>query len=154
MSKHTATIRWQRDNDEIFSDNQYSRGHVWEFDGGVTIPASSSPHVVPMHSVAENVDPEEAFIAALSSCHMLVFLSIAAKRRYVVDRYEDHAGGVLGEDEHGKTSVTTVWLRPQVTFNGENIPDEAQLRKMHHLSHEHCFIANSVKTEVITEIIA
>lgn len=94
MSKHTALITWQRQANEIFSDNQYSRAHTWRFDGGLLVPASPSPHVVPLPlSVEENVDPEEAFVAALSSCHMLVFLSIAAKRRYVIDSYVDAAEG-------------------------------------------------------------
>ncbi|MDW2173423.1 OsmC family peroxiredoxin, partial [Vibrio sp. 1567] len=96
MSKHTALITWQRQANEIFSDNQYSRAHTWRFDGGLLVPASPSPHVVPLPlSVEENVDPEEAFVAALSSCHMLVFLSIAAKRRYVIDSYVDAAEGQL-----------------------------------------------------------
>ncbi|TOP07235.1 peroxiredoxin, partial [Vibrio parahaemolyticus] len=96
MSKHTALIAWQRQANEIFSDNQYSRAHTWRFDGGLLVPASPSPHVVPLPlSVEENVDPEEAFVAALSSCHMLVFLSIAAKRRYVIDSYVDAAEGEL-----------------------------------------------------------
>ncbi|MGF1756527.1 OsmC family protein [Photobacterium sagamiensis] len=155
MSEYTAVIRWNRSEDEIFSDNQYSRGHIWEFDGGVTVPASSSPHVVPLpYSVEANVDPEEAFIAALSSCHMLVFLSIAAKRKYVIEGYVDNALGVMEEDADGKTSVTKVTLRPHIVFSGERQPTFEQLEKMHHMSHENCFIANSVKTEVTTEIIA
>ncbi|MEJ1382291.1 MAG: OsmC family protein, partial [Candidatus Sedimenticola sp. (ex Thyasira tokunagai)] len=127
----------------------------WEFDGGVTVPASSSPHVVPLpYSVEANVDPEEAFIAALSSCHMLVFLSIAAKRKYVVESYTDNAVGTMKEEENGKTSVTKVTLRPEIVFSNERQPTVEQLEKMHHMSHENCFIANSVKTEVVTEIIA
>lgn len=155
MSEFTAKIKWERAEEEIFSDNKYSRGHTWEFDGGVTVPASSSPHVVPLpYSVEENVDPEEAFIATLSSCHMLVFLSIAAKRRYVIESYVDNAIGILDNNADGKTAVTKVVLRPQVTFSGDRQPSLQQLEKMHHQSHENCFIANSVKTEVVTEIIA
>ncbi|MEJ1378572.1 MAG: OsmC family protein [Candidatus Sedimenticola sp. (ex Thyasira tokunagai)] len=155
MSEYSAVVRWVRGEEEIFSDNQYSRGHMWEFDGGVTVPASSSPHVVPLpYSVEANVDPEEAFIAALSSCHMLVFLSIAAKRKYVVESYIDNAVGTMEEDENGKTSVTKVTLRPEIVFSNERQPTVEQLEKMHHMSHENCFIANSVKTEVVTEIIA
>ncbi|MFA0025705.1 OsmC family protein, partial [Vibrio sp. 10N.261.49.A5] len=113
MSEYGAVIRWQKAEDEAFSDNQYSRGHTWEFDGGITVPASSSPHVVPLpFSVEANVDPEEAFIAALSSCHMLTFLGIAAKQKYVIDSYVDDAIGVLEEDESGCSSVTKVTLRP------------------------------------------
>ncbi|MCG7495659.1 OsmC family protein [Vibrio sp. Of7-15] len=154
MSEFTAKVQWKRSEEEIFSDNKYSRGHTWEFDGGVKVPASSSPHVVPLpYSVEENVDPEEAFIATLSSCHMLVFLSIAAKRRYVIESYVDNAIGVLADDADGKTAVTKVVLRPKVTFSGERQPSLQQLEKMHHQSHQNCFIANSVKTEVVTEII-
>ncbi|NOH95955.1 OsmC family protein [Vibrio sp. 99-70-13A1] len=154
MSEYGAVIRWNRGKDEIFSDNQYSRGHMWEFDGGVKVPASSSPHVVPLpYSVEANVDPEEAFIAALSSCHMLVFLSIAAKRNYVIEEYVDDAVGVLEEDTEGVTSVTRVTLRPKIVFSGDKQPTYQQLEKLHHLSHQHCFIANSVKTVITTEII-
>jgi len=154
MSEYTAVIRWTLSEDEIFSDNQYSRGHTWEFDGGVVVPASSSPHVVPLpYSVETNVDPEEAFIAALSSCHMLVFLSIAAKRKYIIESYIDNAVGLMEKGADGKASVTKVRLRPHIIFSGERQPTMEQLEKMHHLSHENCFIANSVKTEVTTEII-
>ena len=153
MSDYTATIKWQRGEHECFNDNQYSRGHTWEFDGGVVVPASSSPHVVPLPlSVEENVDPEEAFIAAISSCHMLTFLGIAAKRRYVIDSYTDHAIGQMEDDDQGYTSVTKVTLRPDIRFIGDKQPTYEQLEKMHHLAHQHCFIANSVKTEITTEI--
>lgn len=153
MSKHSALIEWHREADEVFSDNQYSRAHIWKFDGGLQVPASPSPHVVPLPlSVEENVDPEEAFVAALSSCHMLVFLSIAAKRRYVVDRYLDEAVGELKKGENGKEWVSKVTLNPKITFAGDNQPTRSQLQKMHHMAHENCFIANSVKTEVTTLI--
>ncbi|MCG6268771.1 OsmC family protein [Vibrio furnissii] len=154
MSQYGATVKWQRQPSEVFHDNQYSRGHEWQFDGGVTVPASASPHIVPLPlSVAENVDPEEAMIAALSSCHMLVFLSIAAKKRYVVESYEDQAIGTLAPNQEGKTALTQVVLRPKVIFSGEKQPSMAMLEKMHHQSHENCFIANSVKTEVTTQIV-
>ncbi|WP_210473480.1 OsmC family protein [Vibrio crassostreae] len=153
MSEYGAIIRWQKSEDEAFSDNQYSRGHKWEFDGGVIVPASSSPHVVPLPlSVEENVDPEEAFIAALSSCHMLTFLGIAAKQKYVIASYVDDAIGVLEEDESGRSSVTTVTLRPKIVFIGSKVPTSAQLDKLHHLAHKNCFIANSVKTEIKVEM--
>ncbi|MCZ4308499.1 OsmC family protein [Vibrio atlanticus] len=153
MSEYSAVIRWARGDDEAFSDNQYSRGHTWEFDGGVTVPASSSPHVVPRpFSVEANVDPEEAFIAALSSCHMLTFLGIAAKQKYVIDSYVDDAIGVLEEDESGRLSVTKVTLRPDIVFSGNKIPTAKQLEKLHHLAHKNCFIANSVKTEIVVEM--
>lgn len=155
MSDYTATVKWQRGEQEPFNDNQYSRGHTWEFDGGVVVPASSSPHVVPLpFSVAENVDPEEAYIAAISSCHMLTFLGIAAKQRYVIDQYIDHAVGYMEEDSQGRSSVTQVILRPDIIFVGDKQPTFEQLQKLHHLAHQHCFIANSVKTEITTEILA
>lgn len=153
MSEYGAVIRWKKAEDEAFSDNQYSRGHTWEFDGGITVPASSSPHVVPLpFSVEANVDPEEAFIAALSSCHMLTFLGIAAKQKYVIDSYVDDAVGVLEEDESGRSSVTKVTLRPDIVFSGIKIPTAKQLDKLHHLAHKNCFIANSVKTEIKVEM--
>ncbi|UIJ42719.1 OsmC family protein [Vibrio kanaloae] len=152
MSEYGAVIRWQKEEDETFSDNQYSRSHTWEFDGGVTVPASSSPHVVPLPlSVAENVDPEEAFIAALSSCHMLTFLGIAAKQKYVIGSYVDDAVGVLEEDESGRSSVTKVTLRPEIVFLGTKQPTAKQIQKLHHLAHKNCFIANSVKTDIVVE---
>lgn len=153
MSEHCATINWRRGDSE-FTDNQYSRAHTWTFDGGVRVAASASPDIVPLPlSVAENVDPEEAFVAALSSCHMLVFLAIAAKRRFVVDSYEDAAIGTLAADESGRLCVTDVTLRPRVEFAGSRQPSIDQLEKMHRKSHEQCFIANSVKTRVTTRII-
>jgi len=153
MSEYFAKVNWSRSNNENYIDNKYSRGHEWSFDGGATVQASSSPHIVPLpYSVAENVDPEEAFIASLSSCHMLFFLSVAAKRRYVVDSYVDNAVGVMEKDEGGNVAMTKVTLRPHVQFSGEKIPTIEQLEKMHQQSHKQCFIANSVKTEVIIEI--
>jgi len=154
MSEYFALVKWGRGKDEPFVDNKYSRGHIWEFDGGVSVPASSSPHVVPLpYSVEANVDPEEAFIASLSSCHMLFFLSIAAKKGYVVESYADDAKGIMEKDGSGKISMTKVTLRPKVEFSGDRIPSRDDLEEIHHLAHEQCFIANSVKTEVSTEII-
>jgi len=154
MSEYGVRVNWHRGKEENFIDNKYGRGHQWHFDGGVTVPASSSPQVLPLpYSVEANVDPEEAFVASLSSCHMLFFLSIAAKRNFVIDEYNDNALGVMEKDSKGKTSMTKVTLRPQVKFSGENQPTLEQLKKMHHQSHEQCFIANSVKTSVFTEII-
>ena len=155
MSEYFVEVKWFRGESEDYIDNKYSRGHVWEFDGGEVIKASSSAHVVPLpYSVAENVDPEEAFVASLSSCHMLFFLSIAAKRRFVVDSYIDNAVGIMEKDKYNKISVTKVTLRPKIVCSGDKQPTLAQLEKMHHQSHDQCFIANSVKTEVVTEIIA
>ncbi|SHF97999.1 Organic hydroperoxide reductase OsmC/OhrA [Microbulbifer donghaiensis] len=153
MSEYFSTVLWRRE-DATFTDNQYSRGHTWQFDGGLEVPASSSPHIVPLpYSVAENVDPEEAFVASLSSCHMLFFLAIAAKRGFVVDEYRDEALGVMEKSDGGKMAMTRVTLRPRITFSGEKQPSREQLETMHHQSHEQCFIANSVKTEVVTEIL-
>jgi organic hydroperoxide reductase OsmC/OhrA len=154
MSEYFAKIHWFRQPDERYIDNNYSRGHEWTFDGGATVKASSSPHIVALpFSVEENVDPEEAFVASLSSCHMLFFLSIAAKRKYVVDCYVDNAVGIMDKDRNGKMSMSKVTLKPFVQFSGEKQPNFEQLEKMHHLSHEQCFIANSVNTEIVTEII-
>ncbi|MCJ8313100.1 MAG: OsmC family protein [Saccharospirillaceae bacterium] len=154
MSEYYAKVNWTRANDEIYIDNKYSRGHEWSFDGGVTVQASSSPHIVPLpYSVEANVDPEEAFIASLSSCHMLFFLGIAAKRRYVVDSYLDNAVGLMEKVEAGNIEMTQITLKPNVKFSGERQPTMEQLKKMHHQSHEQCFLANSVKTKIITEII-
>lgn len=154
MSKHTASIRWQRMEFELFTDNQYSRAHTWEFDGGLIVPASPSPSVVPIPlSVSENVDPEEAYVAALSSCHMLTFLSIAAKQRFVVESYTDRAEGLLSERQDKKSWISKVILHPKVRFSDDKQPSKKRLEKMHHLAHEHCFIANSVKTEIETKIL-
>lgn len=154
MSQYEATISWQR-GDQSFTDNTYSRGHEWTFDGGFTVPASASPDIValPM-SVAENVDPEEAFVASISSCHMLFFLSLAAQRGIVVDQYTDCAVGVLEKRIDGKTAMTRVVLRPDTRCSGDVLPDRRQLEKLHHRAHELCFIANSVLTEIVVEMIA
>ena len=154
MSEYAATIRWQRGT-QSFTDDKYSRGHQWEFDGGTTVPASASPEIVPVPmSVAENVDPEEAFVASLSSCHMLFFLHIAANAGIVIDNYTDAATGRMEKNAEGKTVMTKVVLRPQATYSGERIPDRDEIERMHHLAHEQCFIANSVKTEITTEIVS
>ena len=153
MSSYTATVRWERGN-AAFLDNAYSRGHVWEFDGGFSVPASASPDVVPLPmSVAENVDPEEAFVASLSSCHMLFFLSIAQARGFIVDRYVDNAIGHMSKDGNGRTAVTRVVLRPDCRYSGDTLPGREEIEKMHHRAHELCFIANSVRSEVVTEIV-
>ncbi len=152
MSEYTATIKWQRDGQDFLS-NKYSRGHTWVFDGGVEVPASSSPHVVPVPmSVAVNVDPEEAFVASLSSCHMLWFLAIAAKRKFVVDSYIDNAVGTLEKGADSKLAITGVTLQPQIKFSADSEPTRGELESMHHEAHEKCFIANSVKTQVETVI--
>lgn len=151
MSHYTAEVLWLR-GEQNFLDNRYSRKHVLRFDGGLEVPGSSSPHVVslPM-SDASAVDPEEAFIASLSSCHMLWFLSIAAKQKFCIDRYFDVAVGVMEKNAEGKMSMTVVTLRPEVHFSGERMPTREQISQLHHEAHEQCFIANSVKTEVRCE---
>lgn len=151
MDEYQARIEWLRNGAE-FTDNRYSRGHVLRFDGGLCVPGSSSPSVVPVPmSVEAAVDPEEAFVASLSSCHMLWFLSIAAKRGLVVESYMDDARGLLGKDERGKRSMTLVTLQPQVRFADEKRPQAHDVSSMHDEAHEECFIANSVRTEVRCE---
>ena len=154
MSAHEyrARIQWQRGG-AVFTDNRYSRGHSWQFDGGVTVPASSSPHTVRVPlSVEAAVDPEEALVAALSSCHMLWFLSLAAAGRWRVDTYEDEASGSMGRNAAGKTAMLSVTLHPRVRFSGEHIPSHEEVRQLHERAHEECFIANSVKSEVVIEV--
>ena len=154
MSEHTAVVMWERKG-AVFTDNRYSRAHRWRFDGGIDVPASSSPLSVPVPlSVAEAVDPEEALVAALSSCHMLWFLSIAARRGFQIERYRDQAAGVLAKDAGGRMSMTVVTLRPDATFVGERLPSRADLDAMHHEAHDRCFIANSVRSEVRIEAVA
>jgi organic hydroperoxide reductase OsmC/OhrA len=154
MSAYGARIEWRRDGHE-FLDGNYSRAHAWAFDGGVTVPASASMHIVPLPwSVPEHVDPEEAFVASLSSCHMLFFLSLAARRRIIVDEYVDEAEGFLEKAADGKLVMSRVILRPRATYAGDDAPDAGIIEALHHRSHEMCFIANSVKTEVLTEIVS
>ncbi|WOX51977.1 OsmC family protein [Aeromonas sp. CD] len=153
MSEYGAIISWQRGASEPFVDQGYSRAHWWEFDGGVRVPASSSPHVVPLPwSVAENVDPEEAFVAAISSCHMLTFLWLAARAGYLVESYRDEAVGIMEANARGRQAITRVTLQPLVQFGGERQPDLAVLEQLHHQAHEECFIANSVTTDITTRI--
>jgi organic hydroperoxide reductase OsmC/OhrA len=149
--QYRATVQWKRDG-SAFTDQRYSRGHSWSFDGGITVPASSSPLSVRLpYSVAEAVDPEEAFVAALASCHMLTFLYVAAKQGFVVDAYADDAVGEMSKNERGKMWVSKVMLAPAITFAGEKRPSAEQLDGLHHLAHEECYIANSVKSEVVVQ---
>jgi len=144
---YKVKILWEKDPGEIFVDSKYSRAHTWIFDGGIELPASASPHVVPLPMSKESaVDPEESFVASISSCHMLWFLSIAAGKKYIIDSYEDNAEGILRKDENGKLAMTHVNLKPKIIFSGNNIPTSFDIDEMHHDSHEKCFIANSVKT--------
>lgn len=147
MSEHTATIEWRRETPD-FAYETYNRDHDWSFDAGITVRASANPAYLGGESC---VDPEEAFVACLSSCHMLTFLALAAKKRYVVDGYRDQAVGVLGKDSAGKLAITRVTLRPQVRFSGEQAPDPEELWQLHDQAHHACFIANSVKTGITVE---
>lgn len=151
MTQYVAEILWLR-GEQVFLDNRYSRKHLLRFDGGIEIAGSSSPHVVPIPmSDTSAVDPEEAFVAALSSCHMLWFLSMAAHQKFCVDRYFDAAVGVMAKNAQGKMAITVVTLRPEVQFSGEYTPTCEQINQMHQAAHDSCFIANSVKTEVRCE---
>jgi len=151
MGHYTAEVLWLREA-QHFLDNRYGRAHLIRFDGGLEVPGSSSPQVVPPPmSDAAAMDPEEAFVASLSSCHMLWFLSIAARRKFRVDRYFDAAVGVMEKNPAGKMAITVVTLRPEVQFSGERLPTPEQVDQMHHDAHELCFIANSVKTEIRCE---
>lgn len=151
MSDYFATVEWRR-NGAVFSDNRYSRAHVWRFDGGLTVPGSSSPHVVRApYSDPAAVDPEEAFVASVSSCHMLWFLVLAVKAGLVVDSYTDEAVGVMEKNAQGKLAITRISLRPRIEFSGTKVPIAAELDALHHKAHEECFIANSVRTEITVE---
>ncbi len=151
MSTYTATVVWTRAAGVAFKDNKYSRAHEWRFDGGTVVPASSSPKVVPVPLSREDaVDPEEAFVASLSSCHMLFLLFYAAKAGFVIDRYEDEAIGELGKNAQGVMVMQKVRLRPQIAWV-DKTPSGSELDDLHHRAHESCYIANSVKTDVVIE---
>ena len=151
MSTYTATIRWNRTGDGDFTKGQYSRAHEWAFDGGAVVPASPAPGIVqPPYSDPAGVDPEEAFVASLSSCHMLFFLDFARRNGWTIDSYVDEAEGVLEKGAYGKIAMTRVTLHPRVEWKDEG-PDPAALADLHHKAHEACFIANSVKTEVVVD---
>jgi organic hydroperoxide reductase OsmC/OhrA len=144
MSEHKVTLKWERGGAE-FSYQKYSRDHTWSFDGGHTMTATAAPAYLgdPAH-----VDPEEAFVASLSSCHMLTFLAIACKQKFALDSYEDEAIGHLEKNADGKLAITRVELRPKITWSDDRKPSAEELDRMHHAAHENCFVANSVKTEV------
>lgn len=153
MSGHKATIDWKRSGPD-FLKGRYSREHTWSFDGGVTVPASPSPSIVPVPwSNPAHVDPEEAFVASVSSCHMLTFLFLAARDGYEVGSYRDEAVGVMTKNANGVPWVSLITLRPQVAYEGEKHPAAAEEADLHHRAHEQCFIANSIKTEVKVEIV-
>lgn len=151
MSEYVATVEWVR-GEQPFLDNRYSRAHDWSFDGGAVVRGSSAPGSVPVPmSDPTAVDPEEALVAAVSSCHMLFFLAYATKAGLVVDRYVDEAVGIMGRDDRGRVSIVSVVLKPAVTFSGATSPDAAALAELHHRSHEHCYIANSLRASVTVE---
>jgi organic hydroperoxide reductase OsmC/OhrA len=151
MSEHKAMIRW-RGNGPDFLKGKYSREHTWTFDGGASVPASASPAVVPAPwSNPAHVDPEEAFVASLASCHLLTFLYLAGQQGFQIDSYDDEAVGVMAKNEKGVPWVSRVTLHPRIVFGGDKRPTPAEEEKLHHQVHEQCFIANSVKTEVVVQ---
>lgn len=151
MSSHSANVQWNR-RDEAFAAGEYSRRHEWRFDGGAVVAASPSPEVVPAPwSDAGAVDPEEALVAAAASCHMLWFLSLAAARGFVVDRYEDEARGTLGRTARGRIGFTAIVLRPRIAFGGGKAPTAQEIDALHEAAHERCFIANSLNCPVRVE---
>jgi organic hydroperoxide reductase OsmC/OhrA len=148
MSSHTATISWKRTGPDFLKGN-YSREHTWAFDGGLVVPASPSPTVVrEPYSNPANIDPEEAFVAAISSCHMLSFLYLASRHGFQVDSYHDDAKGVMTKNDKGVPWVSSVALHPRIAYSGDKTPTAEEVRELHHLAHEQCYIANSVRTEV------
>jgi organic hydroperoxide reductase OsmC/OhrA len=153
MAQHHATIRWTGTGTAPeFLGGRYARAHTWTFDGGLTVPASSSPAVVPVPlSDAAAVDPEEAFVAALSSCHMLTFLHVARRGGFAVQSYEDAAVGDMAKNEHGVPFVKVVTLSPRIVYTGDKRPTAEELARLHHDAHAQCFIAQSVKTEVVVK---
>lgn len=149
MKQFDARVTWQRAGQNLL-DGRYSRAHAWHFDGGLQVPASSSPLSVPVPmSDPAAVDPEEALVAAASSCHMLFFLSIAAQQGFVVERYDDAARGLLGADADGRMAMVRIELRPDIVFAGERQPDAQALAAIHHQAHQRCYIANSLKGEIV-----
>jgi len=148
MAEHRATIRWQNKGPD-FLKGKYSREHTWAFDGGAVINASSSPSVVPVpFSNAACVDPEEAFVASVSSCHMLTFVYLAGKQGFQVESYTDEAVGFMTKNENGNAWVSSIDLHPQIVYSGSKLPSPSEEEKLHHLAHEQCFIANSIRTKV------
>jgi organic hydroperoxide reductase OsmC/OhrA len=148
MSEHRATIRWQCTGPD-FSKGKYSREHTWIFDGGLVVAASASPSVVSIpYSNPTNIDPEEAFVAAISSCHMLTFLYLAYRAGYDVDAYEDEAFGVMTKNEKGVLWMSEVTLQPRITYSGDTLPTPIEEQHLHHDAHDQCYISNSIKTIV------
>ncbi len=150
MSTYTAKISWKNDSPDTFTKNRYTRGHTWSFDGGIEVPASSSPHAVRVpFSIEAAVDPEEALVASASSCHMLTFLWIAATKGFLIDSYEDDAVGEMRKNDEGKEWMSRITLDPMIEWSGEKLPTADEIAEMHHAAHEGCYIANSIKSEVV-----
>ena len=147
MSEHKANVQWARGKNE-FNHESYNRDHVVTFEGGIEIKASAAPG---FQGNPDYVDPEEALVGALSSCHMLTFLAIAAKKRLTVDSYEDDAVGFLEKNGDGRMAVTRATLRPKVVWGGDKTPTSEEIERIHEKAHQACFIANSVLTEVTIE---
>jgi len=147
MSEHRATISWSRGTSD-FTYDAYSRDHSWTFEGGIEVAASAAPDFL---GTPELVDPEEAFVASVASCHMLTFLAIAARKRLTVEEYRDHAVGTLEKNSEGKLAITRVVLKPRVSFGGSGVSSEGDLERIHELAHENCFIANSVRASIVVE---
>lgn len=151
MHRYTANIEWRREGGD-FRRGRYGRVHAWSFDGGIRIEASASPQVVPLPFSSESaIDPEEALVAAAASCHMLSFLYVAARRGFEVERYDDHAEGLMAKNPRGRYAITRITLRPRIVFGGERHPSPAELDALHHAAHEECYIANSILAEVVVE---
>lgn len=151
MAEHTATINWQSQGEDFLS-GKYSREHTWSFDGGAVVQASPTPAVVPVpYSNPDYVDPEEAFVASVSSCHMLTFLYVAGRAGFSVAAYVDEAVGVMAKGDNGVPWVSKITLRPAITYAGDKTPTPEESDRLHHDAHVQCFIANSVKTEVVVE---
>ncbi|NML44917.1 OsmC family peroxiredoxin [Ramlibacter sp. G-1-2-2] len=151
MANYGCTIEWSREG-AAFTDLQYKRAHQWRFDGGAVVPGSSSPHSVRLpFSDPAAVDPEEALVASVASCHMLWFLSLAAEQGFVVDSYTDSAEAHMGPVGFGRQAITDIVLRPQVSFSGPHLPDQAAYDALHHVAHERCYIANSLRSAVRVE---
>lgn len=152
MHTYTAIISWTSGDADSFADNKYTRGHSWTFDGGVIVPASSSPHSVRLpYSVEAAVDPEEALVAAASSCHMLSFLYVASKAGFVAGSYRDEAVGEMTTTPEGKQWISRITLDPLIDWSGDKVPSKDDLRHLHHEAHELCYIANSIKSEIVVK---
>lgn len=149
MSTYTAQIAWKSDSPETFTKNRYSRGHEWSFDGGVTVPAASSPHAVRVpFSVEAAVDPEEALVASAASCHMLTFLYLAAREGFNIASYTDNAVGEMSTMDDGRQWIATITLDPQIEWSGERLPTLDETAGLHHKAHKECYIANSIRSQI------